>query len=279
MTTVALDSVTELNEHHRGAHVIVGSHGGLATGVAAAQTGVRSLVFNDAGIGLDRAGVASLQILDDLGVPAASVSSASARIGDVKDMLARGLISGANCIARELGVARDLEVAKALTCLESHSGVSFVSVSPDLPDVDFERIELKFADRAVVLCDSASQIEPCDAGRIIVTGSHGGVPGLDPTRACRANVALVFFNDAGIGIDDAGVTRLPALDVRGIPAGCVDCMKSKIGSARSTFDTGVITVVNQNAEAIGLEPGLTVKAAIQKFITQKTRFLHERRIF
>lgn len=266
--TVVLDSVTDLTEHHRGAHVLVGSHGGLATGVAAARFGVRSLICCDAGIGLDRAGIAALQYLDDLGIPAASIAHETARIGDAHDVLARGIISWANGRALDLNVSPDCPAAEATTRLKRATG------TPDLSEVSgasFERSVLHSGYNDVLLCDSASQISDADSGRIVITGSHGGMPGGDPARAAKADLALAIFNDAGIGIEGAGISRLPILDQRGIPAACVDCMTARIGEARSTYETGILSTVNHSAESTGLTSGLPVKDAIRIFNANNSR--------
>ena len=58
---VVADSVTALGARHEGAVLVSGSHGGLIAARYAAAAGVRAAVFNDAGIGLDDAGIMGLQ--------------------------------------------------------------------------------------------------------------------------------------------------------------------------------------------------------------------------
>ena len=72
-----------------------------------------------------------------------------------------------------------------------------------------------------------------------------------------------MFNDAGIGIDEAGVTRLPALDSRGIAAGTVAATSARIGDARSTYEDGILTRVNQRAAALGIGPGMTAREFVE----------------
>ncbi|MBV8777342.1 MAG: hypothetical protein JO258_09120 [Alphaproteobacteria bacterium] len=67
---------------------------------------------------------------------------------------------------------------------------------------------------------------------IVVTGSHGGLLGGKPETALKYDVAGALYNDAGLGIDEAGVSRLPALDRRGIPAATVAASSARIGDAR-----------------------------------------------
>jgi hypothetical protein len=64
----------------------------------------RLAFFNDAGFGADRAGVASLPILDTEGIEAATVAADSACVGDGKSTLTQGFISAVNEAAHRLGV-------------------------------------------------------------------------------------------------------------------------------------------------------------------------------
>ena len=66
------------------------------------------------------------------------------------------------------------------------------------------------------------------------------------------------FNDAGVGIDRAGVRRLEILDRAGIPAGTVDAMTACIGDAVSAWESGVLSYVNLQAERRGVKAGMTV---------------------
>src|SRR5476649_1769536 len=76
------DSVTRLGPEHVGAVLIAGSHGGVYAACLAARAGLRAVILNDAGVGLDRAGIAGLAYLDGYGMAAAVVSHETGRIGD-----------------------------------------------------------------------------------------------------------------------------------------------------------------------------------------------------
>ena len=93
------DTITKLPPEAAGAVVVSGSHGGRYPGYLAAKVGVRAVILNDAGIGLDEAGIGSLAYLAAIGTAAATVSHLSCLIGDTDDMLARGRISRANATA------------------------------------------------------------------------------------------------------------------------------------------------------------------------------------
>ena len=105
--------------------------------------------------------------------------------------------------------------------------------------------------------DSASLAGPEHEGQILLIGSHGGLPGGDPAAALNINALAAVYNDAGIGRDQAGVTRLPALDGRGIAGATVAGQSARIGEGRSTYRDGVISRVNQTAAAMGARAGMT----------------------
>ena len=104
-TVQLADSITKLGPQFRGTVLVAGSHGGSYCGYLAALAGLRGVIFNDAGVGLDNAGIGALDYLQQLGMAAATVAHTSARIGDGVDMLVRGRISHCNATANSLGCA------------------------------------------------------------------------------------------------------------------------------------------------------------------------------
>ena len=104
--------------------------------------------------------------------------------------------------------------------------------------------------------DSASLVLPEHKDAIVITGSHGGLLGGKPETALKYDVRGALYNDAGIGKDEAGVSRLPALDVRGIAAATVSAASARIGDARSTYEDGIVSRVNKRAAALGLREGI-----------------------
>ncbi len=105
--------------------------------------------------------------------------------------------------------------------------------------------------------DSASLAGPEHEGEILLIGSHGGLPGGDPAAALKIDALAAVYNDAGIGRDQAGVTRLPTLDGRGIAGATVAAASARIGEGRSTYRDGVISRVNGTAAAMGGRVGMT----------------------
>ncbi len=102
---VVADSITRIGPEARGAVVVNASHGGVYAAYLAAKLGAVAAIFNDAGIGCDRAGIGGLDYLQEFGMPAATVGHETARIGDGADMMASGVITYANALAASLGVA------------------------------------------------------------------------------------------------------------------------------------------------------------------------------
>lgn len=256
-TPIAIaDSVTQRDAAHRGAVLVAGSHGGLVAGRLAALSGALAVVLNDAGIGRERAGVAALDYLENIGMAAATVAHTSARIGDGADMLARGLISQVNATAARLGVVPGQRCAEAVEYLRQAPPPK---AKPQTPGDELcAPLARTRHGLAVWGLDSASLVRPEHAGCIVVTGSHGGLPGRRPEAALRADAAAAVFNDAGVGMEQAGITRLPVLAERGIPAATVDCWSARIGDARSAWDSGRLSHVNACARNLGARAGMTV---------------------
>lgn len=241
-----LDSITDARSDARGQVVICGSHGGLYPGTVASQADVRAVLFNDAGIGLERAGVAGVSALQTVGMAAAAVDCQSCRIGSARDMVARGIISTVNSVAADLGVSVGMAVGAAADILRT---------APDphatLPPVPEARQLVRLGAGTVTCLDSASLVGAQDAAHIVITGSHGALIGGDPARAIKAQVLVAVFNDAGFGIDAIGVTRLSALDARAIAAVTVSCQTARIGDAPSALETGIISCTNRSSRALG----------------------------
>ena len=105
-----VDSITEAVSDGAGQVVVSGSHGGLSAGRFASQAKPRMVVFNDAGVGKDEAGIAALPLLQAHGIAACAVSHASARIGEARSTLEDGVISAVNQAAATLGARPGLRL-------------------------------------------------------------------------------------------------------------------------------------------------------------------------
>ena len=269
-SVLTAESVTELGEAVRGTVLVAGSHAGIIAAHLGAAGGAHALILNDAGVGRDRAGVAGLDYLAAIGMAAAAVSHLSARIGDGDDAMARGMISHCNTVAGGAGVRVGMSAQEAAHLLAAHAPAPGV-----LPPYADGRWRAGAASGVEIRAlDSVGKLEPKDAGRILLIGSHGGLHGGRPASALNlaapgrqgAPVAAraAVFNDAGVGIEGVGITRLPELARRGMPAATVDCMSARIGDGRSMWETGIISHVNERAAALGALPGMSVARWVEQ---------------
>jgi hypothetical protein len=264
---VVADSVTTLHARHSDAVVVSGSHGGLIAARYAVAAGVRAAVFNDAGIGLDESGIAGLAALHSIGMAAVAVSHRSARIGDGDDTLASGVVSRANPTASSCGVAAGMPCRAAAELLRD--APTYVRPSDSSFASEGRRL-LRAASGgspAILAIDSIGLVVPSDTQAILVIGSHGGLHGGDPGTALGVDAHAAFFHDAGRGKDDAGVTRLPVLAQRGIPAGAVDHRTARIGDAQSMWNSGVLSCVNALLAASAVQPGMSLAEAVARLRT------------
>lgn len=119
--------------------------------------------------------------------------------------------------------------------------------------------------KRVTIMDSITMLAPQDAGAIVVSGSHGGTSSGE--FALEIALRAVFFNDAGIGKDDAGVAALAMLQARGVAAGTVAHTSGRIGDARDMWENGVISRVNAAACALGCAPGAGLRSCLGEWVS------------
>jgi len=116
---ILMDSITKVTAEDNGAIVVCASHGGSSSGEFALEVPLKLVVFNDAGVGKDNAGIAALDMLQGRGVAGATVAHTSGRIGDSLDMWENGLLSHVNEAGRKLGLSAGAKVRDALSKLVS----------------------------------------------------------------------------------------------------------------------------------------------------------------
>lgn len=117
---ILMDSITKVTAEDAGAIVVCASHGGTSSGEFALEVPLKAVIFNDAGVGKDNAGIAALEMLQKRGVAAATVAHTSGRIGDSLDMWENGVLSHVNAKAREVGLTDGARVRQVLADLVKH---------------------------------------------------------------------------------------------------------------------------------------------------------------
>ena len=107
----------------------------------------------------------------------------------------------------------------------------------------------------IVLVDTITSVDANDAGAIVVAASHGGTS--SGTFALEQPLAAVFFNDAGVGKDDAGIAALAMLQARGVAAGAVSHRSCRIGDVddmwkHGSTDAEIFAVIRDGAKGTGM---------------------------
>jgi hypothetical protein len=122
----------------------------------------------------------------------------------------------------------------------------------------------------IVLVDSITRLTGDDAGAVVVSGSHGGTSAAE--FALAVPLTAVFFNDAGVGKDEAGVVGLRLLQQRGVAAGTVSHTSARIGDAQDAWDHGIVSRLNEAAAALGIAPGERLQDALNRMRHRYHRF-------
>lgn len=112
------------------------------------------------------------------------------------------------------------------------------------------------------IVDSITELGPQDAGCLAISGSHGGIS--SARFAAAARPLLSVFNDAGVGLDAAGIAGIDWLASQGLAACAVAHTSARIGVAQSTLDQGVVSHANAQARALGAHPGQACRELVRQ---------------
>jgi hypothetical protein len=252
---------SQVKAEHRGHVIVSGSYGGEYNAYHAGKWGLRGVVLNDAGIGRDNAGIKGLPYLDAIGLPAATADCRTCHIADGEHMLAHGIISHVNEAAARLGCKPGETVSAVAGRMRSAPVVE----GELAPIAGGKRYTIRdVAGEPPLIClDAAPLLVPDDAGAIAVTGSHAALFRGRPDGVISVELTGVFFSDGGIGMDNAGITRLADLDKRRMPAGAASAASAAIGNARQILAEGILSSVNRTAEERRIVPGMSVREAVE----------------
>ena len=255
---VALDSSSYLSAHPTGPGdvVVVGSYCGTRILAPMFSRGVKAVIATDAGIGKDEAGISGLKHGETIGVPVAAILTMSAETSNGRSTLL-GAISRANAQARALGVEPGMAAYEAAALL--------AKAPPGKPVPTSEGAE-----------ETPVVVEETPHGRIWTSGGttafHDKIAndvfcsGSNTSRvfsdgALRIGAKGGIANDAGIAKNNSAVEGVMLLGERGVPAASVGTMSARLGEGSSTWNDGIISVVNPPAAARGIKIGMTAKEA------------------
>lgn len=119
----------------------------------------------------------------------------------------------------------------------------------------------------ILVFDSATYVEgyvaasPLTAGDVVVNASYSGV--LCARMVMSARPKAVIGLDCAIGKDGAGIAGLWYYEALGVPAAAVDVMTAEMGNGADLYENGVLSRVNDAAQALGIEPGMSASEAAQ----------------
>jgi len=273
---ILLDSLGDLLPNNTSPVLVCASHCG-DNGTFARKLKnchVKAVFLNNAGIGKNQAGISGLSHYEAEGILACAVDNFSAEIGVARDTWESGIISHTNTQAEVLGIEIGDSVKKAVAKISSI--INLPSSSPKYLHADSivdkkkknsskvdlkKQIQTQIDGVSITVTDSITFLNENNAGDIVVCGSHGGMSA--GHYAQKHHLQAVFFNDAGIGKNNAGVKSLESLNEAGILACTVDCMSAEIFNGQDVLDNGIITVCNQLAKNRNINEKMTVKEALK----------------
>ncbi|TLX74572.1 hypothetical protein E9993_11645 [Labilibacter sediminis] len=274
---VLLDSLGDLQAGNTNPILVCGSHCGGNRDLARHVNNchVKAVFLNSAGVGKNKAGIRGLTHYEAENVLACAVDHDSAEIGIARDTWESGIISHTSTKAEAAGIQIGDSVKEAVAKIINivkHPSSTQKSERIESPVKDEEKgsktdlkkqTQIQVDGVIITVTDSITFLNENNSGDIVVCGSHGGMSA--GHYAQKHRVKAVFFNDAGIGKNNAGVKSLESLSDAGILACTVDCMSAEIFNGQDVLNNGIISVCNQLAKARGIKEKMTVKEAI-KFI-------------
>ena len=99
---------------------------------------------------------------------------------------------------------------------------------------------------------------------VIVSGSHGGVSSASYVVSAPKRPFAVFFNDAGVGKDQAGIEALKILDELQIAAFAYGHNSARIGQAQDGLAHGITTHANRLGQTYQAYIGKTVAELVAR---------------
>ena len=272
---ILLDSLGDLQPDNTSPILVCASHCGDNGAFARKlkNCGVEAVFLNNAGIGKNQAGISGLAYYEAADILACAVDHNSAEIGVACDTWNSGVISHTNAQAIAAGIQIGDSVQEAVARISpiiNPSSLSEKNIDPHPPQegenqtskVDIKKqTHIQLDGKTITVTDSITFLNESNAGDIVVCGSHGGVSA--GHYAQKHRLKAVFFNDAGIGKNNAGIKSLDSLNNAGILACTVDCMSAEIFNGQDALDNGIISVCNQLAKSRNITEKMTVKEALK----------------
>ena len=255
---VAFDSSSYHDPHPTGPTdvIVVGSYCGTRILAPMFTRGVKAVIATDAGIGKDEAGISGLKHGERIGVPVAVIAAMSAETSNGRSTLL-GEISRANAQARALGVTPGMVAYEAAVRLAK--AAAGVAIPTPLGAEEAPVVVEETPQGRIWATPGTTAIKDKVPNDVICSGANSSRVFSDGVVRMAAKGAIA--NDAGIAKNDTAVEGVKLLGDRGIPAAAVATMSARLGEGLSTWNDGVISVVNPLAGQRGVKVGITAKEA------------------
>lgn len=115
--------------------------------------------------------------------------------------------------------------------------------------------------KKIVIMDTVSYLDESNNGDVVIAGSHCGASAAEYVIK-NSKLAGIILNDAGKGKENAGIAGLEVYEKAGMPAAAVDALTARIGDGLDTYESGVISALNNKAEKCGAKIGMTAKETV-----------------
>jgi uncharacterized protein YunC (DUF1805 family) len=261
---VALDSSSYLGPHKTLPTdvIVVGSYCGTRILAPMFTRGVKAVIATDAGIGKDNAGISGLLHGEKIGVPVATIAALSAETSNGRETLLLGEISRANAQAQALGVKIGMiayEAAARLAKAPAGKSIPTAFGNEESPVVVEET-----AKGRIWATPGTTAIRDKIPNDVVCSGANSSRVSSDGILRMGAKGSIA--NDAGIARNNTAVEGLALLAEKGVPCAAVGTMSARLGEGLSTWNDGIISVVNAPAQARGVKVGMTAKEAARRML-------------
>lgn len=273
-TVVLFDSLGDIKADNISPILVCASHCGDNGAFAQKlqNCNVQAVFLNNAGIGKNSAGISGLLHYEAAGILACAVDNNSAEIGIAHDTWENGVISHVNALAQAAGIQVGDSVKDAVALIDAAMQTgSFarneMNIATNVAEQSIDKavapkqFQTQVYGANITVTNSITFLNESNAGDIVVCGSHGGVSA--GHYAQKLGLKAVFFNDAGVGKNNAGIKSLDSLSETGILACTVDCMSAEIFNGQDALENGIVSVCNSLAKAKGIKELMMVKEAIK----------------
>lgn len=262
---VALDSGAYLDKNQTDARdvVAIGSYCGTRVLAPLFTRGVKGIIATDAGIGKDDAGISGVGHGEKIGVPVASIDVMSAETSNGRETML-GRISRANAPARALGVQIGMAAWEAADLMAK--GPPGRPIPTPAGEEEAPVVVEDNGKGRIWATPGTTAIHEKIPNDVICSGANCSRVMSDGVLRMGAKGAIA--NDAGIARNKSAVEGLFLLDKAGVPAASVATMSARLSEGLSTWNDGILSVVNDPAAKLGVRVGMTAKDAARLMLRQ-----------